>query len=661
MLQIKDLYYSIGSLEILKGVEWSVPKGKRSALIGPNGAGKTTLFRIIAGELQPDKGRISKPKNYKIGYLPQEEINIEGGVLLDSVMKACTEIYSLEKKITDLHNVLDPNPEQNQRWLQQLGEYEQRYESLGGYGLEARTQAVLSGLGFKKEDFNRDIDEFSGGWRMRVHLARMLLQEPDLLLLDEPTNHLDLASLEWLEQYLFDFPGTMIIVSHDRFFIDRLAQSIWELNHGQLEHYPGNYRYYEEEKKKRDRLLRKRWKAQVSEIKRQEDFIRRYRYEKKRAAQVQSRIKALEKTERLERPPLEKKLSFNLEAGVKSYKDVLKIQDLYFKYEKEWVLEGINLHLCRGEKIALVGENGAGKTTLIRLIAGKLKPQKGTIELGRRTKTGYYAQHQAFDLNLDSSVFDEVAHSVSTSSMPRIREALGIFQFSGDDVYKKISVLSGGEKARVSLVKILLSEMNFLIMDEPTNHLDLMSLEALEEALKVYEGSLMVISHDRFFLDKIVSRVVELKNKSLNEYAGNYSYYLGKRTFERERDLNAGRVNTKGQENGKKRKTKQQKRMEAEKRQRISKERNKLETEISGLEQRIEYLENRKKEIENIFCLEDTHRDVKTIVSLQKELGEIDKELKDSYALWEERRKSLDDLLQMKRKGPEKTEREPFE
>jgi len=650
VLQIKDLHYSIGGLELLKGVEWSIPRGKRSALIGPNGAGKTTLFRIIAGELQPDKGRILKPKKYKIGYLPQEEINIEGGALLDSVMRACTEIYSLEKKITDLHNVLDSNPEQNERWLQQLGEYERRYESLGGYGLEARAQAVLSGLGFKKEDLNRDIDKFSGGWRMRVHLARMLLQEPDLLLLDEPTNHLDLPSLEWLEQYLFDFPGTMVIVSHDRFFIDRLAQNICELNRGQLEHYSGNYSYYEEEKKKRDRLLIKKWEGQKSEIKRQEEFIRRYRYQKKRAAQVQSRIKALEKMERLEKPSREKKLSFNLEVGIKSYKDVVKVKDLCFKYDKEWVLEGIDLHLCRGEKIALVGENGAGKTTLTRLVAGKLKPQKGTIDIGRRTKIGYYAQHQAFDLNLDSAVFDEIARSVSTDNMPQIREALGIFQFSGDDVYKRINVLSGGEKARVSLVKILLSEVNFLIMDEPTNHLDLTSLEALEEALKIYGGSLMVISHDRFFLDKIVSRVVEIKNKRLNEYAGNYSYYLEKRTLERGIDVEGVQVDKKEEENGRKRKTKNKKRIEAEKRQRISKERNKLETEIYETEKRIEHLEKRKKEIENIFCLKDTHKDVKTIVSLQKELSEVEKELKALYGLREKRRKTLDDLLQMDRR-----------
>ena len=661
VLQIKDLYYSIGHLELLKGVDWSLPEGKRSALIGPNGAGKTTLFRIIFGELHPDEGRILKPKKYKIGYLPQEEINIEGGVLLDSVMKACTEIYSLEKKITDLHNALDSNPEQNRRWLQQLGESERRYESLGGYRLEARAKAVLSGLGFKKQDLNRDIDEFSGGWRMRVHLACMLLQQPDLLLLDEPTNHLDLPSLEWLEQYLFDFPGTMVIVSHDRFFIDRLAQNIWELNRGRLEYYSGNYSYYEEEKKKRDRLLRKKWEAQIAEIKRQEEFIRRYRYQKKRAAQVQSRIKTLEKMERLERPSMQKKLCFDLEVEVKSYKDVLKAKDLYFKYDKEWVLEGINLHLCRGEKIALVGENGAGKTTLTRLIAGQLEPQKGTIERGRRTRVGYYAQHQALDLDLDSNVFDEVARSVSTNNMPQIREALGIFQFSGDDVYKKINVLSGGEKARVSLVKILLSEVNFLIMDEPTNHLDLTSLEALEEALKAYGGSLMVISHDRFFLDKIVCRVVELKDKRLYEYAGNYSYYLEKRTIDRGPVVGSGPEEKKEEENGKKRKTKQQKRMEAEKRQRISKERNKLEKEISDIEGRIECLEIRKKEIEKIFCLEDTHRDVKTVVSLQKELGEIEKELRGLYVSWESGRKSLDELLQMIRKGSDMRGEEPFD
>lgn len=648
MLQLKDIHFSIGDLKLLNGVEWSIPKGKRNGLLGPNGAGKTTLLRIISGEIEPDKGHVLKPKKYNIGYLPQEEVDVKGGILLNSVMKSCEEIHTLERKITDLHDILDSNHQPNDRLLKQLGEYEQKYEAAGGYNLENRARAVLSGLGFEKKDLNRCFSEFSGGWRMRAHLARILLQEPDLLLLDEPSNHLDLPSLEWLEQYLLEFSGTIVIVSHDRFFIDQLVQNIYELNHGKLDYYAGNYSYYEKEKKKREELLEKKIENQKSEISRQEEFIQRFRYKKTRAAQVQSRIKKLEKMERIEKPSRVKKVSFNLSAGVRSYKDVLKIKDLYFKYHKDWILEGLNLHVLRGDKIALVGENGAGKTTLTRLIAGKLKPQKGTIELGKRTHIGYYAQHQAFDLNDKAAVFEEVADSVSTNNILKIREALGLFQFSGDDVNKNISVLSGGEKARISLVKILLSDVNFLIMDEPTNHLDIMSLEALEEALKNYNGTLMVISHDRFFLDKLVSRVVEIKDKKINQFIGNYSYYLEKRTLGQESNKKSV-LKKDNKMKVKKIKTKEQKREEAEKRQRISKERNRLEIAINDKEEKIERLEDRKKEIENLFCLKETHKNGKYVASLQKELGEIKKELKELYNVWEEKKTSLEQLLKQSR------------
>lgn len=648
MLQLKDIHFSIGDLKLLNGVEWSIPKGKRNGLLGPNGAGKTTLLRIISGEIEPDKGHVLKPKKYNIGYLPQEEVDVKGGILLNSVMKSCEEIHTLERKITDLHDILDSNHQPNDRLLKQLGEYEQKYEAAGGYNLENRARAVLSGLGFEKKDLNRCFSEFSGGWRMRAHLARILLQEPDLLLLDEPSNHLDLPSLEWLEQYLLEFSGTIVIVSHDRFFIDQLVQNIYELNHGKLDYYAGNYSYYEKEKKKREELLEKKIENQKSEISRQEEFIQRFRYKKTRAAQVQSRIKKLEKMERIEKPSRVKKVSFNLSVGVKSYKDVLKVKDLYFKYHKDWILEGLNLHVLRGDKIALVGENGAGKTTLTRLIAGKLKPQKGTIELGKRTHIGYYAQHQAFDLNDKAAVFEEVADSVSTNNILKIREALGLFQFSGDDVNKNISVLSGGEKARISLVKILLSDVNFLIMDEPTNHLDIMSLEALEEALKNYNGTLMVISHDRFFLDKLVSRVVEIKDKKIKQFIGNYSYYLEKRTLGQESNKKSV-LKKDNKMKVKKIKTKEQKREEAEKRQRISKERNRLEIAINDKEEKIERLEDRKKEIENPFCLKETHKNGKYVASLQKELGEIKKELKELYNVWEEKKTSLEQLLKQSR------------
>jgi len=645
MLQIKDLYYSIGDLKLLKGIDWFIPRGKRVGLIGSNGSGKTTLLKIMVGMIQPDKGHILKPKNCNIGYLPQEEIDIKDGILLDSVMEACKEIHFLDQKIKNLNNILDSKSQQDEMLLKQLGEYEHRYEALGGYDLENKAKAMLTGLGFREIDFNKHLSQFSGGWRMRAYLIGMLLQDPDLLLLDEPTNHLDLSALEWLEQYLIDFSGTIVIVSHDRFFMDRLVQNIYELHQGHLDYYAGNYSYYEKEKKKREELFEKKFENQQSEIKRQEKFIQRFRYKASKASQVQSRIKKLQKMNKIETPTQMKKFDFHLEVPVRSYKDVLKIQNLSFKYDKRWVLENINLYICRSEKIALVGDNGVGKTTLTRLIAGNLIPQKGTIELGKRTRIGYYAQHQAFDLNPNATVFEEVVGSVSTRYIPQIREALGLFQFSGDAINKKISVLSGGEKARVSLVKILLSEVNFLIMDEPTNHLDINSLEALEKALKSYNGTLIVISHDRFFLDKLVSRVVEIKDKKVNEYSGNYSYYLEKRPS-LEGFAESSRIE-KAEDFKKKKKTKIQKRIEAEKRQKISKERNKLEEEIYSAEKRIEYLESRQEEIKNIFCLEDTHKNGQYVVFLQKELGEIEKELQGLYRFWEEKSKTLDELLKM--------------
>jgi ATP-binding cassette, subfamily F, member 3 len=645
MLQIKDLYYSIGDLILLKGIDWFIPRGKRIGLIGSNGSGKTTLLKIMVGMIQPDKGHILKPKNCNIGYLPQEEIDIKDGILLDSVMETCKEIHFLDQKIKNLNNILDSRPQEDERLLKQLGEYEHRYEVLGGYNLESKTKAMLTGLGFREIDFNKHLSQFSGGWRMRAYLVGMLLQDPDLLLLDEPTNHLDLSALEWLEQYLIDFSGTIVIVSHDRFFMDRLVQNIYELNQGRLDYYAGNYSYYEKEKKKREELFEKKSKNQQSEIKRQEKFIQRFRYKASKASQVQSRIKKLQKMNKIETPIQMKKLDFHLEVLVRSYKDVLKIQNLSFKYDKRWVLENINLHICRGEKIALVGENGVGKTTLTRLIAGNLTPQKGIIELGKRTKIGYYAQHQAFDLDPNATVFEEVVGQVSTRYISKIKEALGLFQFSGDTINKKISVLSGGEKARVSLVKILLSEVNFLIMDEPTNHLDINSLEALEKALKGYNGTLIVISHDRFFLDKLVSRVVEIKDKKVNEYLGNYSYYLEKRPS-LEGFAESRRIE-KTEDFKKMKKTKIQKRIEAEKRQRISKERNELEEEISSAEKRIGYLESRQEEIKNIFCLENTHKNGQYVAFLQKELGEIKKELRRLYRFWEEKSKTLDELLKM--------------
>ncbi len=647
MLQVQGLEYEIGELELLRGIDWAIQPGRRAALIGPNGAGKTTLFRLMIGELSPQKGRVVKPKNFRIGLLPQEELSLSWGTVLESVLEGRGEVMALEHKIRDLHEALNKAPD-DEALLERLGEIERRFSASRGYELETTAKMLLSGLGFPERDFNRPLDEFSGGWRMRTYLARLLLQEPDLLLLDEPTNHLDLPAIEWLEAYLLEFKGSVVLVSHDRYFIDRLAQEIFELDRGVLSRYPGNYHAFERLKREKEQLLLKKWEEQQAEIRRQERFIERFRAKNTKASQVQSRVKHLEKIVPVERPPGRRRFGFQLEPGIKSFKDVLELRSMGFRYadEDDWVLKDVDLHVLRGEKLALVGPHGAGKPTLARLIAGQLSPREGSLILGQRVRIGYYAQHHVASLNLEATVYEEVAATVAEAYVPRIRDTLGVFQFSGDDVDKKIRVLSGGEKARVSLAKILLSPVNFLVMDEPTNHLDLMSREALEEALSRYEGTLLLVSHDRYFLDKLIGRVIELKSGRLFEYAGNYSYYMEKRMEKRddfpEKDVRS-RIKTKTTILS--RKSKEQKRWEAEARQRISKERNRLETDTLFLEDEIERLENRKKEIEEYLCRPDAFQEREYAVAIQKELIEISRRLKEFYADWESKKFEQEDLL----------------
>jgi len=642
MLQIQELDYSIGERRLLYGANWALQPGQRAALIGPNGAGKTTLLRLITGELESQSGAIVKPKGYRIGYLPQEEIPLKKGTVLQAVISGRQDIIELGKKIREIQFNLESSSTADEALLTRLGEMEHRFAALEGYELEALAKSILSGLGFSEVDFSRPLTEFSGGWCMRAYLARLLIQKPDLLLLDEPTNHLDLPSLEWLEQYLLGFTGSMILVSHDRFFIDRLAQVIYELDLGKLDSYPGNYAFYEQKKLQKENLLRKKWEEQQAERRRQKLFIERFRYKATKASQVQSRIKQLEKMEKIELSPERKHFNFAIKVGTKSYKDVVQAQDMFFRYADDWVLENFNIHIQRGERVALVGPNGAGKTTLTRLIAGELIPQAGTLIRGQRVKIGYYAQHQLAALNMEATVYEEAAALTADELIPRVRDVLGIFQFSGDDVQKKVKVLSGGEKARVSLAKILLSPANFLIMDEPTNHLDMISREALEQALRDYDGTLLLISHDRYFLDKLVGRVIELKDHNLEEYAGNYSYYLEKRIVAVNEGPSDLREKT---SSGKGKKTREQKRVEAMARQAISKERNLLEQKVAEIEDRIETKESRKTEIEKCLCLPETLQDGTKISALQKELFVLNQGLPPLYQDWEDLRLELEEVL----------------
>ncbi|KAA3614988.1 MAG: ATP-binding cassette domain-containing protein [Calditrichaeota bacterium] len=653
MLQINNLSFSIGDLNLLRNITWTIKPNRRIGLIGPNGAGKTTFLRILTNEYEPTGGSISIPKNYSIGYLPQEEIIFEEKSILDIVMTGNPELIQIEHELKNTHKQLDAD-DGNPALLKKLGLLEDRFSLLGGYQIESEAKKILSGLGFKDGDFDRIISEFSGGWRMRVHLCRLLLQAPDLLLMDEPTNHLDLSSLEWLEDYLQTFSGTIIIISHDRFFLDRLVNEIAEMDKGKITSYSGNYHFYEEKKELMTEQLIKAWQAQQEERARIQKFIDRFRYKNTKAAAVQSRVKMLEKMEIIEPPEQTSRFSFQIQADVKSFKEVLSISDLAFSYGENQVFKDFDLNIVRGEKLALVGDNGQGKTTLTRLIHKELIPQQGQLHVGERVNIGYYAQHQVDALDLNKTIYEEVEETAAPSFRPKLRDILGIFRFTGDDVNKKTGVLSGGEKARVSLAKILLSPCNFLIMDEPTNHLDMASKDALEHALRDYDGTLLVISHDRYFLDRLVKRVVEIKESKLYDYPGNYSYYLNKRKQYHPEEIEnqvpsnkkvepANVTEIKGSNSS--RKSKEQKREEAEARKLVSKQRNVLQKRIDEIENKLDLLTSRKGELENQLADPDTYNDPVKGKELNKEYGQIDIEIPALEIEWEQKHLELEELL----------------
>ncbi len=645
MLQLKKIGYRIADKWLFREIDWVINPGRRLALIGPNGAGKTTLLRIINGELPPECGTMIKPRGYRIGYLPQEEIAVGKGPILLQVLEGNREVLEIEAEMAELHTRLEGTENRRQeKLLIQLGDLEHRFQVLGGYELESQAKKILTGLGFTERDFQRPVSEFSGGWRMRVYLARLLLQQPDLLLLDEPTNHLDLPSLEWLEDYLQDFPGSMIVVSHDRFFIDRLAQEIAELENKKLVHYSGNYHFYEKQKVLLEEQLLKRWEEIREEKEKLQRFIDRFRYKASKAPQVQSRIKRLEKLEEIELPKQTTQMRFRIQTPVQSYQQVCLCENLVFAYDGNPVLKELDFKIQRGERIALVGPNGVGKTTLTRLIAGELQPQQGKIVLGQRVRYGYYAQHQADRLNGDAKIIDEVSETAAPALRSDVRNVLGMFRFSGEDTEKKIGVLSGGEKARVSLAKILLSPVNFLIMDEPTNHLDAASKEALEQALADYDGTLLLISHDRYFLDKLVRRVFELQEGRLQIFEGNYSDYLRRRA-----GMNAQSKSGERPENEKAgavaRNKKERKRQEAQLRQSISGKRRKLEQSIAALEQQIDVMEQEKQQLEAEMAEPDFFADEQAAAEKVRRYKQLQEKLPVKLLQWENEQHELDELL----------------
>jgi ATP-binding cassette subfamily F protein 3 len=530
MIHVEGLTKLYGERVLFEDVSWHVKKKDRIGLSGPNGSGKTTLLRMLAGLEEPDEGAIRMASDTTIGYLPQDGIVHHGRTVYDEVVLAFEELlrlkdeqHRIEEKLAEATH--DDGGDHG-TILERYAEVTERYKHLGGYEIDARVADVLKGLGFSLADQQRQTEEFSGGWQMRIALAKLLLARPNLLLLDEPTNHLDLPARNWLEEYMAEYPGSVVLVSHDRYFLDATVKRITQVGLRTLTDYHGNYSKYVVEHEARMANLREAHRRQKEEIDKQTAFINKFRYQATKARQVQSRIKMLDKVEVIEIPPERKKIRFKFPDAPKPGRVVVELKDVRRAYGDNVVLDRASLLVERGDRVALVGANGAGKSTLMRIFAGVDQPDGGARVLGHNVVIDYFAQDQASVLSTTRTVYEEMTAASPTTMVPLIRNILGGFLFSGDDVYKKAGVLSGGERNRLALAKMLLNPSNLLILDEPTNHLDLDSKEVLLEALAGYGGTLVFVSHDRYFVDNLATKVVEVANGQALLYPGGYEDFL---------------------------------------------------------------------------------------------------------------------------------------
>ncbi|KEH98526.1 ABC-F family ATP-binding cassette domain-containing protein [Clostridium massiliodielmoense] len=633
VLSCKNLKKSYGIDEILKDITFNIDEGERVGLVGANGAGKSTLFKILTRTLDYDSGNLFLDKNKKIGYLSQHLSLDSENTIYDESLLVFKDLIDMENKLSfleqEMNKPYDPlNADYHNKVIKDYTSLSELYNNRGGYLYKAEIGKVLKGLGFTEEHYDKPINILSGGQKTRVALCKLLLSSPDILLLDEPTNHLDLDAIEWLEEYLKGYKGTIIIISHDRYFLDSITTKTFELINGKLDMYNGNYTAFIDLKKKTYEEKLKAYNLQQAEIKRQEDIIERYRSfnREKSIRAAESRQKALDKVERLDAPTSDKKMhKFKFEAKIKSGNDVLYAENLSKRYEDKLLFENLNLDIKRGEHVALIGENGRGKTTLFKILMDKIKQDEGTFSLGKNVFIGYYDQEQS---NLDPSktIIDEVWDDFPKMTTTEIRSVLAAFLFTGDDVFKKVDKLSGGEKCRINLLKIILSKSNFLLLDEPTNHLDIMSREALEDAVMDYDGTVLVISHDRYFLNKVVEKIHELNIDGIKTYLGNYSYYIEKKKNPfRFQQIEESQGKTKTQLQTEKKKKREEAKLEKQKK-----------LQVKNLEQSIADLEKNIEDLQQKLCLEEIYSDPVKSEEVNKELLDKETELEQLYAQWEE-------------------------
>ena len=531
MITINQISHHFGKKTLFNKINTVIGARDRIALVGSNGSGKTTLLRMFMGELEAESGSVDKPDYVSIGYLPQDGISVSGNTLFKEAESAFGDVLELKKKIDQAEEQMaemDTSEDAYYDLIDQMGEWEQQLEDHEPHKMKSRVERILMGMGFKATDFDRDTSEFSGGWQMRIALAKLLLQNPSLIILDEPTNHLDIISQHWVEQYLKHYQGALIVISHDRAFLDEVTDRTLELKMGDLNSFKGNYSYYVTETDKRLEILRKAYSNQQKEIKEVKDWITRFRSNVKKASMVQSRIKSLNKMELITIPRDEKKMFFRFPKSPPASAKVITITGLEKAYGENVIFDGLDLRIDKGDRIAVVGVNGAGKSTLARIMAGTEVFQGGTVDKGINTVLGYFAQSQAEELNPANTVLEEVETAAIGNDDANPRGALGALLFSGDEALKKTSVLSGGEKNRVALAKMLMHPANCMILDEPTNHLDIKSKEVLQEAINLFEGTVILVSHDRYFLDGVVNKVLEVSPGSTRMLTCNVSEYIAR-------------------------------------------------------------------------------------------------------------------------------------
>ena len=535
MISFSSINKQYGKQLIFVDASFQLNPGEKVGLVGPNGAGKTTLFRMIVGEESPDEGDVSVPKKTTIGYFRQDVEEMKGRSVIDEAIAGSGRVGDLHHELEALNHALgDPDrADEMDKILARFGEVQEEYEHLGGYALEAQAREVLGGLGFTDEQIDGDVGALSGGWKMRVALARVLLGKPDVLLMDEPTNHLDIESIIWLEQFLKGLPGALLMTSHDREFMNRIVTKIAEIDSGEITVYTGNYDFYERERAIRETNQQAAFARQQAMLAKEQRFIERFKTHAAKAAQVQSRIKALDKIEKIELPKKRQVVKFEFRVPPRSGDQVAVIENISKSYGSRTIYDGFSMVIRRGERWAVMGRNGAGKSTLLKMVAGALAPDSGEVRLGASLKMGYFAQQALDILDPDLTIIEQLQKDFPQDSLGALRSLAGAFQFTGDDVEKRIRSLSGGEKSRLAMARMLYDPPNFLVLDEPTNHLDLATKEMLVDALKDFEGTMLFVSHDRMFLRGLGSRVLELGGESGTDrephlYPGTYIEYVQK-------------------------------------------------------------------------------------------------------------------------------------